>query len=90
MVSQNISFFMNTDEISFQTVALVEFSFNLRGAKDVHPSVKAGRVKKEEGSFLQKVLVPMFYSSSSPSRGDQSECSSCQSLDQDGTRVRYM
>ena len=71
-------------------MALLEFTFNLRGAKDVHPSVKAGGVEREGGSFWEKVLVPMFYGASSPSRGEQSECSSCQSLDQDGTRVRYM
>ena len=67
---------MNTDEISFQTVALVEFSFNLRGAKDVHPSVKAGRVRKEEGSFLQKVL------------SDWSECG--EDVDEQGVGARVL
>ena len=70
----------------------MEFCFNLRGATDVHPSVKTGQVsqKGEGGNFWQKVLVPMFYGASTTSKGEQSECSSCQSVDQDGNRIRYM
>ena len=45
---------------------------------------------REAGGFWETVLVPMFYSAPSQGRADQSECSSCQSVDQDGSRVRYM
>ena len=71
-------------------MAVLEFCFNLRGSTDVHPSVRAGKEGREGGGFWETVLVPMFYSTPSQGRAEQSECSSCQSVDQDGSRVRYM
>ena len=54
--------------------------------------MKAGKEGgRDGGGFWETVLVPMFSSAPSQGRAEQSECSSCQSVEQqDGSRVRYM
>ena len=77
-------------------VSIAEFCFKLRGDSDLHPSKfrkdTAEKLETGSSSLWQQVLsslLPMFRGDDTNSK-DQTDCSSCQSLAQDGNRVRYM
>ena len=77
-------------------VSIAEFCFKLRGDSDLHPSKfrKEAAEKLESGSSsvwqqIVSSLIPMFRGDDNNPK-DHTDCSSCQSLAQDGNRVRYM
>ena len=77
-------------------VAIAEFCFKLRGDSELHPSIKLKEGSSEKlgsgSSVWQQIMssfIPMFRGDDNKTK-DKTDCSSCQSLAPNGSRVRYM